>query len=260
MLKTILDSKTWKLFCSLKLTIVLASAITLITIGGSLLIPFNPRVFAGMDSMPLGLWIQEVAVQTLAMTWWIPVAGGLVVLLGVNTLCCFADWACHFRARWRKCGEYLIHIGFVLILVAYLWGSQAGFRSENNPLLVGQSKALPQQGVSLKLEAFEPVFNKSGRPIDMLNTLVLYRGDRVIKRTQTRTNHPLTWNGLVIIPASYGQTMRGGRYLPYSILTINYDPGANLALAGGVAMGCGVILTLFSFYRKRTRGDHPDIA
>ncbi len=43
MLKTILDSKTWKLFCSLKLTIVLASAITLITIGGSLLIPFNPR-------------------------------------------------------------------------------------------------------------------------------------------------------------------------------------------------------------------------
>jgi len=63
----------------------------------------------------------------------------------------------------------------------------------------------------------------------------------------------------VVIPASYGQTMRGGRYLPYSILTINYDPGANLALTGGIAMGCGVVLTLFSFYRKRTRGDRPDI-
>jgi len=93
----------------------------------------------------------------------------------------------------------------------------------------------------------------------MLNTLALYQGNQLVKRTQARTNHPLTWNGLVIIPASYGQTMRGGRSLPYSILTINYDPGANLALAGGIAMGCGVVLTLFSFYRKRTRGDRPDI-
>ncbi len=259
MLKTILNSKSWKLFCSLKLAIVLASAITLITVGGSVLIPFNPKIFSGMDSMPLGLWIENVAQLSLGMTWWVPVAGILVVLLGVNTLCCLIDWLCHFRARWRKSGEYLIHLGFVLILGAYLWGSQAGFRSDNNPLLIGQIKPLPQPGLYLKLEAFEPVFNKSGRPIDMLNTLVLYKGDQVIKRTQARTNHPLTWNGLVIIPASYGQTMRGGRYLPYSILTINYDPGANLALAGGIAMGCGVVLTLFSFYRKRTRGDHPNI-
>lgn len=257
---SLLGSKPWKLLCSLKLAIVLASAITLMTISGSLLIPFNPQLFAGMDSMPLGIWIDKVAVQAPGMTWWVPVAGVLVVLLGVNTLCCFIDWLCHFRARWRKCGEYLIHIGFVLILVAYLWGSQAGFRSENNPLLVGQTKQLPQLGVSLRLEAFKPVFNQAGRPIDMLNTLVLYKGDQLIKKVQARTNHPLTWNGLVIIPASYGQTMRGGRYLPYSILTINYDPGANLALAGGIAMGCGVFLTLFSFYRKRTRGDYPDIA
>ena len=257
---SLLDSKSWKLFCSLKLAIVLASAVTLLTVGGSLLIPFNPRIFAALDSMPLGLWLSQIATQAPRMTWWIPVGGILVVLLGVNTLCCFIDWLCHFRARWRKCGEYLIHVGFVLILAAYLWGSQAGFRSEKNGLLIGQSKPLPQLGVTLKLEAFEPVFNQAGRPIDMLNTLALYQGDQLLKRVQARTNHPLTWNGLVILPASYGQTMRGGRYLPYSILTINYDPGANLAFTGAIAMGCGVMLTLVSFYRKRARGDRPDIA
>ena len=148
----------------------------------------------------------------------------------------------------------------MLILVAFLWGSQAGFRSENNGLLVGQSKPLPQLGVTLKLEAFKPVLAPSGRPMEMLNTLALYKGDQLLKRVQTRSNHPLTWNGLVVIPASYGQTMRGGRYIPYSILTINYDPGANLAFAGSIAMGCGVLLTLVSFYRKRARGDRPDIA
>lgn len=259
-MKNIFDSRPWKFLISLKLTIVLASGTTLVAIGGSLLIPFNPQVFSGMDSMPLGLWIDRVASQTPGMTWWVPFGGMLAVLLGGNALCCFVDWALHFRARWRKCGEYLIHLGFVLIIAAYLWGSQAGIRSEKKPLLVGQHMLLPQVGVSLKLEAFEPVFNSTGRPIDMFNTLALYKDGQLIKRVEAKTNHPLTWKGWVVIPASYGQTVRNGRYLPYSLLTINYDPGANLAFAGAIAMGCGVMLTLFSFYRKRTRGDYPDIA
>jgi len=259
MLQSILNSKVWKLCCSLKLTIVLASAATLVTISGSLLIPFNPKIFSGMDGMALGLWVEKVASQALGLTWWVPVAGLLIGLLGINTICCFIDWIFHFRARWRKCGEYLIHLGFILIVGAYAWGSLSGFRSENNAMLVGQSKNLPQLGVVLKLESFEPVLAPSGRPMEMLNTLALYRGDELLKRVQTRSNHPLVWGGLVAIPVSYGQTVRGGRYAPYSILTINYDPGAKLAFAGSIAMGCGVLLTLFSFYRKRKRGDHPDI-
>ena len=126
-------------------------------------------------------------------------------------------------------------------------------------MLVGQIKRLPHLGVSLKLEAFKPVLAPSGRPMEMLNTLALYRGDELLKRVETRSNHPLIWGGLVAIPISYGQTSRGGRYVPYSILTINYDPGAKLAFAGSIAMGCGVLLTLISFYRKRARGDRPDI-
>jgi cytochrome c biogenesis protein len=253
------DNKIWKILCSLKLTIVLASTATLLAIGGSLLMPFNPQVFGSLDSMPLGLWLSQVAIRQPALTWWIPLGGILVTLLAMNTLCCFIDWLRFIKSRWRKCGEYLIHIGFVLILVAFLWGSQAGFRSPQNGLLVGQSTPIPQLGVRLQLEAFEPVLAPSGRPLEMLNTLALYRGEELVKRVQTRSNAPLLWDGLVVIPTSYGQTLRGGRYRPYSILTINYDPGARLAFAGAIAMGCGVLLTLVSFYRKRARGDRPDI-
>ncbi|MCW8858823.1 MAG: cytochrome c biogenesis protein ResB [Deltaproteobacteria bacterium] len=153
----------------------------------------------------------------------------------------------------------MIHIGFVLLLIAFWWGSQAGFRSENNALLVGQSKQVQTLGITLKLEAFKPVLAPSGRPLEMLNTLAIYRGEQLVKRLQTRSNHPLTWNGLVVIPVSYGQTVLSGRRLPYSILTINYDPGAKLAFVGSLFMGCGVLLTLISFYRKRARGDRPDI-
>lgn len=255
----ILNSKVWKLLCSLKLTIVLASLTTLLAINGSLLIPFNPKIFGTLDSLPLGPWLEGGLAQAPGLTWWIAVGGILATLLALNTLCCFIDWCFYFRARWRKCGEYLIHIGFVLILVAFWWGSMAGFRSENSALLVGQSKPLPQLGVSLKLESFKPILAPSGRPLEMLNTLALYRGDQLLKRVETRSNQPLLWDGLVAIPMSYGQTVRGGRYLPYSILTINYDPGAELAFVGSLAMGCGVLLTLISFYRKRERGDLPDI-
>lgn len=44
-----------------------------------------------------------------------------------------------------------------------------------------------------------------------------------------------------------------------SLLTVNYDPGAGLALAGGGCLTAGVLLALFSFYRKRSRGDRPQV-
>ena len=247
----------WNMFCSLKLAIVLTSVTTLIVIGGSLVMPFNPRIFSSMDSITLGMWLNKFAGQAPALTWWVVAAGILILLLGFNTLCCFIDWLIHIRTGWRKCGEYFIHLGFVLLVVAYMWGSQAGFRSANNPLFVGRIVPLQLPGMYLKLERFEPIFNDSGRPIDMINTLILYDGDREVKRIRAHINYPLTWNGLVVLPTSYGRNLvrsRSGmsnQYRMYTFLTINYDPGANLALVGGGIMGCGILLALVSFYSKR---------
>ncbi len=253
-----LDSRAWKLLCSLKLTIVLASIATLLGVGGSLLIPFNAQVFGDLDAVPLGLWLAEKGSQAPGLSWWIPLAGIFVGLLGLNTLCCFIDWLFHLRARWRKTGEYLIHLGFVLIMSAFLWGSQTGFRSQNG-LLVGQQLELQQLGVVLQLEAFKPELARGGRPVDMHNTLALYRDGELLKRVKARFNHPLTWGGLAVLPSSYGQTVLGGRRVNYSVLMINYDPGAPLAFAGSLLMAGGVLLSLASFYRKRRRGEHPDI-
>ena len=44
-----------------------------------------------------------------------------------------------------------------------------------------------------------------------------------------------------------------------SLLTVNRDPGAGIALAGGLCLTIGVGFALFSFYRKRARGDRPQI-
>ncbi len=46
---------------------------------------------------------------------------------------------------------------------------------------------------------------------------------------------------------------------PYSILTINSDPGAPLALAGCISMIVGVVFAFFSYYAKRRRKDRPQV-
>ncbi|OHB32768.1 MAG: hypothetical protein A2X84_06815 [Desulfuromonadaceae bacterium GWC2_58_13] len=341
----------WKWLCSLKLAIVLASLTTLLGIGGSLSIPFYPRIFGSMDSLPLGRWLSTFGTQHAGMTWWLWLCCALILMLGLNTACCFIDWLQTLRARWRKTGEYLIHLGFVLVLSGYLWGSLSGFRSEGNRLAVGQTLAIAAMpGHYLRLESFEPIMNESGRPIDLRNHLTLLKGETPLVRKEVRTNHPLIWRGLTILAASFdrvndgflfdvagqgrmelrngsriplpdggqviireylphavrldnGRIVAGGDtpvnpsllceivlpghapleyryflrgpaprqlaqrglqliprapvYSPVSILTINLDPGAPIAMAGAATMTMGVVLAMLSFYYKRNRGDRP---
>ncbi|MFA7537002.1 MAG: hypothetical protein WCY68_13025 [Desulfuromonadales bacterium] len=343
----------WRFCCSLKLAIVLASAATVTIMGGSLLLPGNPRLFGNLDALPLGEWLRSAGHQALGRTWWIYLAGLLMVLLGVNTACCFLDWLPRLRSRWRKGGEYLIHLGFVLLLAGYLWGSVAGSRSEGVRLDVGAMTAAPGlPGHYLRLEELAPML-VDGRPMGIAGRVALLRGEEPVARATVRPNHPLIYGDLVAFPASIGRSAVGIRFrvpgrgiaeltagsrldladgrtlrildflpqafpLPgggfarggddlvdpafrltlsgpegnlwqgwyrlndgvpaplaqaglllqpvepvyrlYGLFTINRDPGAPLALAGGIAMGIGALFALFSFYAKRARGDRPEIA
>ncbi len=343
----------WNLLCSLKLAIVLASAATLITVIGSLSVPGNPQIFGTMDGMALSDWLTANGRTFWQQSWWVFAFCALLLLLGLNTLCCFIDWAWHLRRRWRKSGEYLIHLGFVLVVTAYFWGSLDGFRQEGVRLAVGQTLPIKEMpGHYLRLEAFEPELDRRGRPLEMLNKVSIRFGDNLVAEQTIRTNHPLIWQGLVVLPMSFDRSARGFRFLlpgrglaeltagsrlelpgggwlkalafhPHawqsadgriffgsqqlgnpafelevnrpgqalwkgtwllsrrlpepllqaglqlrpldpiygyvSILTVNRDPGAVLALAGALAMTLGVALALVSFYRKRALGERPEI-
>ncbi|PLX82872.1 MAG: hypothetical protein C0617_13465, partial [Desulfuromonas sp.] len=229
--------KSWALLCSLKLAIVLASAATLLSVGGSLVMPFNPRVFGAMDSMPLGQWFSSTAAGAPGLSWWLYAVSALILLLGLNTLCCFLDWLPCLRMRWRKTGEYLIHLGFVLVLTAFIWGSLDGIRSEGNRIFVGETTPLEAMpGYSLRLEAFEPVIAPSGRPMDMLNTLALLAGNEVVMRRIVKTNSPLTYKGLAVLPASYGNMVEGFRFFMAGAGETVLRKGTRLDLPGGATL------------------------
>lgn len=341
--------RLWRLLCSLKLTIILASAATILTIGGSIVMIRYPKTFGMIDEMTLGSWFSRFGSNNYALTGWFWIVCLLLILLGINTFCCFCDWLPKVRYRWRKSGEYLIHLSFVLILVAFVWGSYSGDRSGGHRLQIGATIDLNPiaPGYQLKLNAFEPAFSPEGRPNDLPSTLLLYKEGTIVKEGTIRLNHPLTYDDLVILPGSLDRQVDGFRFnnegdlrpgsvlrrpdgtvlrvisfLPdvvsrngrifsggqdlnnpafeiellapghepwrgwyllrqpppapllaagftlqpidplfswISILTINRDPGANLALFGAWCMGIGALFALLSFYDKRQRGDAPDI-
>lgn len=226
--------RLWKLLCSLKLTIWLASVATVLTMGGSIVMIKFPKTFGDIDQMTLAEWFGRFGSARPALSWWLYLSAIAVVLLGVNTLCCFLDWLPKFRARWRKTGEYLIHLGFVLVLAALCWGSVAGARSEGNQIKIGETLDISriQPGFALRLEQFEPVFGPEGRPDDMRSTLTLLRDGKEVRRQTIRINHPLMHEGLVILPASFGQSTEGFRFrTPVGLAELR--PGSVLPLPDG---------------------------
>ncbi len=223
----------WNFLCSLKLAIVLASLSTLIIGAGSMVMPAHPEIFGDLDRMTLTNWYAAVASQHPLLTWWLPVAGLLLISLGVNTLCCFCDWLMRLRSRWRKTGEYLIHLGFILLLAGYLWGAWAGNRTEGLRLPPGKSVPLPApEGYALRLEDFRALTGPGGRPIDMISDLSLLRGEEVVARKTVRTNHPLLYQGLVVVPLSFATETSGFRFLRPGRGLVDLVTGETLELSG----------------------------
>lgn len=208
-----ITQRIWALCCSLKLAIVLASLATFLAMPGSILIQFRPATFGTLDQMTLAEWWRVYGAAHSDQTWWLVLFAILVVLLGINTTCCFIDWISKLKSRWKKTGEYLIHLGFVLILIAYIWGSLTGFRHDNTPVFQGELYAIPGlPGYKLRLDSFEPVLNDQGRPLDMINQISLFHEGELLKKATVQINHPLTWNGMVVVPVSYGRQAQGFQF------------------------------------------------
>ena len=342
--------RIWKLCCSLKIAILLATLATFLLMGGSLLFPSNPQLFGPLDSMCLGQWLSDTAPRSVSLSWWFYLFVVTMLLLLLNTACCFLDWLINIRLRWRKSGEYLIHLGVILLLIGFSYGASAGWRHIALPCTVGELTPLPNwPGHYVAVDNFKPILAASGQPTDMISQVRLLAGDQEILAGEVRINQPLLSAGLVITPASFGRTPIGFsfllagkrvdlktgvqiqqadgsrlevlRFLPdarydtngqlryrndrvgspalelnysptnaqawhgwyflqqtppaalrslqmrplqplysnYSSLTINYDPGAPISATGGILTAAGCLLALFSFYRKRSRQDRPEL-
>ncbi len=229
--------KLWALCCSLKLAIVLASTATLLIMGGSLVMHYNPAIFAGMEQEIMSRWLPQAWARAPLLVSWVPLSGLCVLLFAISTFCCLIDWLSGIRIRWRKTGEYLIHAGFILLTIAYLWGNISGFRSGPHRLAPGDRVSIPEMpGYLLQLEDFAPQLEPSGRPLDMINKVVLWKNGQRVAQQTVRINHPLIYDGLVILPASYGQDLQGFRFNLPGVGFADLTSGSRLTISAELSL------------------------
>ncbi|MDT8441073.1 MAG: cytochrome c biogenesis protein ResB [Desulfuromonadales bacterium] len=243
-----LPQRLWSWGCSLKLAIYVASLATLLIMGGSLTMHKHPQLFGPMDDMLMADWLAGAWQQAPQRVWWIPASALCLVIFAINTLCCLIDWLLKIGSRWRKTGEYLIHTGFILLVIAYGWNSFAGFRSGPHRLFPGERLELrPMPGYAIQLEEFTAELSDTGRPLDMINRLSLWRDEAPIKEREVRINQPLTHGGLVVLATSFGRSLTGFTFhLPGRGL-LDLAPGSRLELDDG---GSLTVLALLPNVRR----------
>jgi cytochrome c biogenesis protein len=110
------------------------------------------------------------------------------------------------KHRWGKLGTFPFHLALILLLVGGIVGSELGFRETMFTVAEGSTRPVGR-GTALRLELvrFVDSYNQAGAPTEYRSDVVLYDGEREVRRASLAVNHPLTYDGVTFYQASYGQ-------------------------------------------------------
>ncbi len=183
-----------------------------------------PAIFKMMSSPKLQIPIEKVNAFKEKQT--IAYKGGreklLIILTNklkeiykkpVHTKSADGDFLYLEKGRIARFGPYITHIGLIVIFIGVLIGSFMGFSAYVN-LVPGQSadriRALRGNKIitlpfTIKVNSFKAEFYDSGRPKAYKSDLSLFSGGNQVAHKIIDVNKPLTYKGITIYQASYGQ-------------------------------------------------------
>jgi cytochrome c biogenesis protein len=110
------------------------------------------------------------------------------------------------KHRFGKLGTFPFHLALILILVGGIVGSEFGFREQIFAVPEGSVRAVGRgTGLRVRLDRFFDSYNEIGVPSVYRSDLVLYDGEREVRRGNVTVNNPLTYRNVTIYQAAYGQ-------------------------------------------------------
>jgi cytochrome c biogenesis protein ResB len=239
-------------FLSLKTTVWTLLAFIVVFFAGSYLMPAHREVFGPMNEMLLFPWMADVALRRPWQTWWFFLSLALLGLLTVNTIVCSVQ---AIKGRWSRedfllrIAPQIVHIGFLLILLAHLLGAGWGYRL-SGLLPEGASAAIPGDRV-LHLRQLRIVPDPAGYVSGWEAQIEISRNNERIASGVLAPNSPLFHEGTGIYLKSFELER-----IPAAFLLVNRDPGALWALAGGVLFIIGSVIVVVLKW-KRTQDPVP---
>ena len=213
---------------------------------GSYLMPAYRDIFAPMNEGILFRWIQGVASDNLGYTWWFFAALAALVLLTINTLACSIQAV---LGRWSRAdfllriSPQIVHIGFLMILLAHLIGAGWGYRL-SGMMPEGAYAPLPEDR-ALSLKEIRVQMDPGGYPMDWSAEVDLFENNVRVQTGTLGPNRPLFYNGVGIYLKSLNYE-KG----PAALMVIARDPGAIWALAGAVTFMLGSVMLLMLKWKK----------
>jgi len=132
------------------------------------------------------------------------------------------------RYRFGKLGTFPFHLALILILIGGIVGNRYGFRENQFVVAETATRAVGHgTGLSLKLVDFQDSYNELGQASEYRSDLVLYKGDKEVKRQSITVNNPMTYGSTVFYQSSFG---------PAVDLQIT-DSAGNVLYDGPLALG-----------------------
>ena len=110
------------------------------------------------------------------------------------------------KNRFGKLGTFPFHLGLILVLVGGIVGAQFGFREMMFTIPEGSVRDVGYgTGLRVELAGFIDVYDELGAVTEYRSDLILYDGEREVRRQSIFVNQPLTYNNVTFYQASYGQ-------------------------------------------------------
>jgi len=233
-------------FFSLKTAVWTLFVLVYLFFIGSLMMPAYREIFAPMNDDILFHWMRDIASARLVYTWWFFAALAALVLLTINTLMCSMQAV---MGRWSRAdfllriSPQIVHIGFLMILLAHLLGAGWGYRL-SGMMPEGAYAPLPEER-ALRLVKIQVQKDAEGYVTDWSAEIDLFENNVRVMTGTLGPNQPFFHNGEGI----YLKNLNFERG-PAAFLVIAKDPGAIWALAGGVLFMFGSILLLVLKWKK----------
>lgn len=190
------------------------------------------KAYSSMNSMPLLEWMQKAPLQA---SWWLWASVVVMALLALNTLCCSVDSIIRKQKgrHWLLVASpQLIHLGFLLMLLAHLLSASGGFKVR---VMASQGQSFNlSEGQGMKVTKVIMKLSPGGMPIDYYADARFYDPEgQLLKEHRIAPNKPAFFSGM----GFYVKEVRGKT----ALLEVTRDPGTLPALAGGALFSLGTL-------------------
>lgn len=187
---------------------------------------------AGLNDVPLFLWLRHAPIS---WSWWLWIAVALIAVLCVNAIVCTIE---ALKRKGRNIAPHLMHLGFLLIVVAHLFSAYGGFKDQIQ-VVQGGTIGFPD-GERVMVEK---ISGETGAMGMMSNYQADLRVGNVVSSVQP--NKPLFHKGFGIYIKEIALSPA-----PVALLEIHREPGALPALLGALIFTVGNLM-LLAQRRKR---------